>query len=208
MRRITDLKNKHAGQQCLIIGGGTSFLHFPLHKVPMNVLRIAVNDAVPADGADYVIYCDASFIRVIRSKSLHEKTTIIGWSHNYCNEAHYYYRECDVVPAIETDNTGLKAIIIARNIFGCSDIFLAGFDFYTREIDGEKQSHWYGDEVGHNKKYAVQDNLDSHYSRLSKMVEHFDKVKEMDRVYNCNTESALTVFPFGLPWEIGGRKIA
>lgn len=200
MQRVTVLKDIGKGKPCIIIGGGTSVETFDFSKV-RNTTVISVNNSIP-NGVDveYVIYNDACFTPVLKEYRLWESHKVIAYCGSMNINCQYYYRPEDCLPAIEDDNTGLKSLIIARNILGFEKIYLVGFDFYTVNVNGKLKSHFYGDEVGHNKKYECDMNLKNHYARLPKMIAQFDKVADMPFVYNCNQKSELGLYPHAMPW--------
>ena len=94
----------------------------------------------------------------------------------------------------------IQGVVIAKHIMGFNKVYLIGFDFNTVVVDGKKQSHFYGDEVGHDKKYYEQNHLNSHYKRLPQMVQEFDRIKDKNNIFNCNKHSALTLFQYAMPF--------
>ena len=113
--------------------------------------------------------------------------------------ADYLFHPGDVKNIIESYNTGAKAIILCQDILNFDEIYLIGFDFHTRVIEGKEQSHFYGDEVGHNKKYLDDTRLKNHINRLNKMVTEFEVIKDTSNIFNCYKNSKLKRFPYGMP---------
>lgn len=203
MLRIDALKNKGIGKHCLIIGGGTSVTNFDFNNIS-DVDIISINDSIPEGmKVNYCMYNDTCFLSVYENKKIWEKCDeVICNASAYYKHCTYIYKDHELYPCLQDDDTGLKAILLAKNIMKYENIFLIGFDFYTKEINGVKVSHFHGDDVGKGKKYHSQTNLDNHIKRLSVFIERYEKIKNIEGVFNCNSESALKVFPFKQPWKI------
>lgn len=201
MQWIETLKDIGKGNKCLIIGGGLSVQDFDFNKVPEAYGRICVNNAF-VDGVriDYLVYNDNSAVRLLKKIKLPEGVKVIGEANNPCPLADYYFRN-ESFNCESRDNTGLKAIMIAKNLMNFDEIYLIGFDFHTKEINGKKQSHFYGDEYGEHKKYPEFQQVQDHFNHLPKMLAQFDRFPDMDNIYNCYKESSLKKFPYKLLYE-------
>lgn len=214
MKSVRTLKDIGRGKICLLIGGGMSVDDFEFSKLPPDTVKMCINNAVP-EGVeiDYLVYRDCCFIDVLKEMSakgqlLHVKNIICFRSTFYNKDLNYkgdFYgfthsdlSQKEVIN--DNDNTGIKGLVIAKRIMGFDRVYLIGFDFTTQTVDGKKQSHFYGDEVGHGKKYYEQMHLDSHYDRLPQMIGEFNRIKDVEGIYNCNKNSALTLFPYAMPF--------
>lgn len=203
MQRITVLKDIGVGKKCLIIGGGMSVQDFDFDKLDPDIVTIGVNESgieCPID-TDYMVYNDVSFIKILKvlilENKIPQKTHIIGFANsNYKNSADYYYRNEDVNPCKDQDNTGMKAIVIARNIMNFDVCYLIGFDFQTRKVGDKEQSHFYGDPIGKEKKYPAVQLLKSHFQRLKIMIDQFENISNLTNIYNCYEGSSLKLFPY------------
>jgi len=214
MFSVRMLKDKGKGKRCLIIGGGMSVSRFDFSQLPKDMIIFCINDAKPKDVIiDYLVYRDCCFIDPLKEMSakgelLQVKNIICFRSTYYSKGLNYkgeYYGYTDSDLSLkevikDNDNTGLKGIIIAKRIMNFKKIYLIGFDFKTEMVNGKKQSHFYGDHVGHGKKYYEQNHLDSHYDRLSGMIGEFDRIKDTSNIFNCNKNSALTIFEYAMPY--------
>lgn len=204
MFRINDLKDIGIGKKCLIIGGGNSVSGFDFSKVE-DYIKIGVNEAGIKSGikTDYLIYNDTCFLPVL-AKLDTSKVKVICFQNNYCKQPHYAYslftfNDFGYSELREESNTGLKAVIIAKHIMKFDEIYLTGFDFDVKVINGKEQSHFWGDDVGHNKKFENEQHLQDHFKRLDYMVKEFDILKDILNIYNCNSESKLKRFQFKNP---------
>lgn len=205
MKSIRMLKDTGRGRECIIIGGGMSVKSFDFQKLPSNMVTLCINNAVPEGlKIDYLIYRDCCVTTVLRSMDLSNVKNIICFRSVYDKHINfkgdwYAFSHSDLSQKEviqDSDNTGLKGLVIAKRIMGFDKVYLIGFDFTT--VNG--QSHFYGDEVGHDKKYYEQNHLNSHLKNLPGMVEQFDRLKDTDGVYNCNKNSALTLFKYAMPF--------
>ncbi len=220
MQGISVLKDRGKDKDCLIIGGGTSVLDFDFMRT-RKLDTIAVNDSFPENAKiDYCMYNDACFLPVYKAKRLWERCgEVIANAKSYYDGAKYYYKDSDLPPSVDDDDTGLKAIILAKDVMRYERIFLIGFDFYTLDKEGNIQenveiditkpvdhsnyrSHFHGDPVGANEKYTCEMNLTNHINRLSVFLKRYKKIKNIQGVYNCNKDSALRLFPHAMPWAV------
>lgn len=201
MQRITELKDIGIGKKCLLIGGGMSVLNFDFSRLPDDFVKIVVNDAFPNGiRVDYMIYNDLSFLKMLKNLKIPEGVKIIGYVNNPSKKMHYGYRLSDLKCVSDFSNTGLKALLIAKNIMRFDEIYLIGFDFHTRKVSGKQQSHFFGDDIGHNRKYPEKRMLNDHFERLKGMVCEFEVIKERENVYNCYKDSKLKIFSYLLPY--------
>lgn len=209
MKSVRLLKDLGRGKDCLIIGGGMSVKDFDFSKLPKDMIVLCINNAVPDNvNIDYLVYCDCCFIDVLKQLDLSRIKNIISFKDTYYNRLNFkgeifVYSHCDLSQKVvinDSDNTGIKGIVIAKHIMQFDKVYLIGFDFKIEIIDGKKQSHFYGDEVGKDKKYYEINHLNSHYKRLPQMVKEFDRLKNVDNIFNCNKNSALTLFSYALPF--------
>lgn len=210
MKSIRMLKDSGVGKECLIIGGGMSVKDFDFQKLPSNMFTMCINNAVPEGiKIDYLIYRDCCFIEILKSMDLSNIKNILCFRSSFYNKGLdfkgeiYGYTHSDLSQKIvikDSDNTGIKGVVIAKHIMGFSKVYLIGFDFNLIMVDGKKQSHFYGDEVGHDKKYYEQNHLNSHYKRLPQMVQEFNRITDVSNIYNCNKHSALTLFQYAMPF--------
>lgn len=184
------------GRKCLIIGGGLSVKDFDFTGLD-NVVKICINNAFANTKIDYLVYNDNAFVRWWKANSIPEGIKVIGEANNPYPKTDYYFRN-ENIGCVSRDNTGLKAIMIAKKIMNFDEIYLIGFDFHTKEINGKKQSHFYGDEYGENKKYPEFQQVQDHYKHLPKMLEQFDRFPDMQGIYNCNEDSSLKKYPYKL----------
>jgi hypothetical protein len=202
VQRLTFLKDIGKEKECLIIGGGNSVRDFDF-SLCEGMTTIAVNEAGLAStiDTDYLVYNDFEAKRMIRQYTIPSKTKVIAYQGQAPGLADYYYGFHDFHPynVQDSDNTGLKAVIIASKIMGFEKIYLIGFDLHTKDIDGKETSHFYGDSIGENAKYKTFDNLKGHFNRLKDMIKQFEIIKDMKNIYNCYAESSLKTFPYRLP---------
>jgi len=175
MQRIKTLKGIGTDKDCLIIGGGMSVNDFNFSKIK-DMTIIAINNSLPDIKIDYMIYNDIAFLRILKTMEISEGMKVIGYAKSqYKNKADYFYRDEDVFPCINDDNTGLKGIVIAKNIMDFKDIYLIGFDFNTVQKDGRERSHFYGDDIGHKKKYIDDSMFRSHITICRKWLNNLKK---------------------------------
>lgn len=210
MKTVRILKDIGIGKECLIVGGGMSVNDFDFNKLSSNMVTMCINDAVPADvKIDYLVYRDCCFIDVLKGMDLSNVKNIICYRSAFQKKGidfdgeYYGYSHSDLSQKNvikDSDNTGIKGLVIAKHIMNFDKVYLIGFDFTTEMVDGKKQSHFYGDEVGHDKKYYEQNHLNSHYKRLPSMVNEFKRIKNIDNIFNCNKTSALKLFRYALPF--------
>jgi len=202
MQWIEAIKSKCIGKKCLIIGGGMSVLEFPFEKLTDDFIKISINDSIPENvKVDYLFYNDGCFIDVLKEKKLYEKTTVVSYANSRCSHCTYIYGTNHTKGCTDSDNTGLKVLVIAKDVLEFKEIYIIGFDFQTCNVNGKKQSHFFGDEIGHKKKYSDQTFLDEHYSRLDRMPEEFNIIKDRSGIWNCYKYSRLKIFAYGLPWD-------
>ncbi len=200
MRSVNDIRNIGKDKNCLIIGGGLSVNNFDFSKLPNDYITIAVNNALPKDvRIDYIVYNDANFLRIIKDLNLNDHTKVIGSDSSPFPGIHYYFRN-EQISCLGSDNTGLRALMIARDVFCCKEIYLIGFDFHTRIIKGQEQSHFYGDKFGKTEKYPTYQQVKDHFKRLNVFIEQFDRIQDISNIYNCYEESSLKKFPYKLPY--------
>lgn len=197
MQWIESLKDIGKGRKCLIIGGGLSVKDFDFNGLD-EVIKICINNAFADTRIDYLVYNDGSFVKYMKNNSIPEGIKIIGEANNPYPVTDYYYRN-NHIQCTSRDNTGLKALMIAKTIMNFDEVYLIGFDFHTREVNGKRQSHFYGDEYGKHKKYPEYQQVNDHFIQLPKMLEQFNRIPEMKNVYNCYKESSLKRFPYGMP---------
>lgn len=209
MKSVRMLKDVGIGKDCLIIGGGMSVKDFDFSKLP-DMKIMCINNAVPEGmKIDYLVYRDCCFIDVLKAMDLGNVKNIICFRSSFFNKGLnfqgevYGYTHSDLSQKIvikDSDNTGIKGLVIAKQIMNFDKIYLIGFDFNTLMVDGKKQSHFYGDEVGHGKKYYEQNHLNSHLKRLPQMIEEFNRIRDTKNIFNCNKHSALTLFQHAMPF--------
>ena len=196
MQWLRSLRGIGIGKSCLIIGGGNSVLDFDFSQVPDDLTIIGLNDNKPDDiTLDLIICFDLCSHDPMTEKGLWDHCPVAGYRLKRHPRMTYYFTDSEMYPAAQHENIGLKALCLARRLLCFDHIYLVGFDFYT--VNGV--SHFCGDEVGHKKKYMDDAHLRGHINRLSSMPEQFEKIAHWDGIYNCNRESALTIFPYGLP---------
>ena len=200
MQWVTDLKGRGAGKQCLIIGGGLSVEDFDFSSLPDDFVRICINDALPENvRIDYLIYNDPKMIPVIKNLELPESIKVISFGNSSCERTDYHYRNSHL-NCEDSDNTGLKALLLAKEVMNFDKIFLIGYDFHTNVINGIEVSHFQGDPIGHDTKFPVRSLLDQHFKRLKDMVFQFEIIKNMTGIYNCYKNSRLRKFEYALPY--------
>jgi hypothetical protein len=207
MITIRSLKHIGIGKSCLIIGGGKSAQDFDYNKLPEGMVTFCINEAFPSNyKVDYMIYNDITVAKRIKRGwlTVDKDIQIISFQNSAVQNTKYFYTLNDFarerVIINESDNTGLKALVMCKKIFMFDNIYLIGFDFTSFIKDGKKYSHFYGDEIGEDKKYTDPSQYGSHLKRLPEMAKQFNKIKEINGIYNCNQESFLKLFPFALPY--------
>lgn len=204
MQWVTDLKGKGEGKQCLLIGAGMSVEDFDFMSLPDDFIRICINDALPKDvRIDYLIYNDPKMIPVIKKlvkkNELPQSVKVISFGNSQCDRTDYCYRNSHF-GCVDSDNTGLKALLLAKEVMNFDKIFLIGYDFHTNLINGIEVSHFQGDPIGHDTKFPVRSLLDQHFKRLKDMVFQFEIIKNIAGIYNCYKNSKLRKFEYALPY--------
>jgi len=208
MKSIRELSGSGIGKKILIIGGGCSAGQFDYERLGKDFVLMTVNDSMydfksgkyfKGIKPDFLIYNDISAIREIKKMKI-PGTKIIGFGNHHFPGCSYLYRLSEV-GGIDSTNTGLKALMIAKNIMQFDEIYLIGFDFKTRKTKkGKERSHFNGDRVGKNEKYLSQAGLDHHIATLESMPKEFEVLQDREGIFNCYKHSRLTLFQFGMPY--------
>ncbi len=207
--RVNELFDIGIGKECLIIGGGLSVNEFDFN-LSKDMVKIAVNDAFPENvKIDYLVYGDKEFVpkfKKMANRDQLEGVNIISNMNFPPNREHYDFTLDDFSQVgfivSHSDNTGLKALIIAKHIMKFDKVYLIGFDFHTRLVDGKEQSHFIGDLTGQDEKYIDEMMVRDHFKRLTVMINQFNIITDTTGIYNCYKESSLTKFEKKIPQEV------
>lgn len=213
IQSIRVLDGMGEGRRCVLIGGGMSVNDFDWSIVTKDMVTIAINEAIPeALGyVDYLIYRDNAFLRILKTIPRHKYGQLIGFSMSQCAEVlpNFVYTANDFadlgIDILQSDNTGLKALVFAKRLMRFDEIYLIGFDFQTRHVDGKERSHFYGDFIGDGMKYTHEGYFNDHIARLGSMIEEFQRFPDTSGIWQCYADSQLKQFPFGLPNTNGGK---
>jgi hypothetical protein len=199
-KQIEELTGIGRGKKCILIGGGRSVLRFDFTNVE-SFVKIGCNEAgimlTKKRGikTEYMIFYDYDFSRALKNYCLPESVTVICSNKALIPNAHYQYR-AKRIGVKQEDNIGKKALVIAHDVMQFDEIYLIGYDFTTEQVDGKEVSHFFGDPVGHDKKYIEDMKVRDHFKRLPEMVKQFDDISHYKNVYNLNKDSLLKVYPF------------
>ena len=205
MKRITELKGIGAGKTAILIGGGYSAGGIDLSKLPKNAVTIALNDSMYFDDGykivpNFMIYYDRNMIKVMKKMNIPKSVQIISYNNSMIPGCHFHYRLGDIKKCRMQDNIGKKALVLAKEIMGFDKIFLIGFDFYTKKINGNISSHLQGEKIGIGQKYVNKQHFETHLKRLNKRPGEFEVIKDFENVFNCNPKSALKYYGFLMPY--------
>ena len=133
--------------------------------------------------------CEAN--EYFKKHYLSDYTILVGWkqkkSAELCNRADYYY---NTIEDVEFGDSGYHALQLADRVFRFKNIYLAGYDYSTKE----KTYHF--------------DESESDTRKMEKFIRHsIGKVRKQyetmhinNNVYNCNPDSKINRFNFKLPY--------
>ena len=215
MKHITELKNGGRDRQCLIVGGGHSVADFPFFRLPHNITVIGLNYHDPvfiihnADfKLDYVIYIDNDFKQIMGQTgypdNIRGNAKLIGYKSKRKHEINKISDRCNYYYDDETiDINGIQSVLyyalqIANDIMRFDKIFLIGID--NKFVSGE--SHYWHDKIlGNTKTMEItpqQKQLMSKHMHMTYKL--FARKTNYNNVYNCNPDSNVDCWPYGVPW--------
>lgn len=207
MERITRLRSCGQGRNCLIVGGGHSAAK--IDAASFDGAKMVVNDSfydfdsgkyMQDIQPDFLVCSDSSVNDLLVKMNIPRKTAIISYVNTATHRARYYYSLSDLwtdMRVKDHSNTGLKALVIAKDIMRFDRIYLTGFDFKPAVVDGKAVSHLNGDRIG--SKYIEEGSFQHHLRQLPAMAAEFLGLKNTTHVYNTNPDSLLTAFAYGVP---------
>lgn len=196
MNSITQLKDIGYGLDLLIVGRGPSVLDFRFDLVPDSCDIIAVNEQrfeLTKYGQDtkpeYMIYMDECEKEFIEKNGLLDDIILISPKSTACARTDFYFDETTV--RLTGSTTVYYALQIAQ-IMGYKNVYMIGVDMKPSE---NGTIRYLGDDKitpAHRKEYIEKD--------FDNMIKCFDNISWTLPIYNCNADSALTKFPYGIPW--------
>ncbi len=137
--------------------------------------------------------------KLVDDGKLPDSIKVISFGNNQCDRTDYCYRNSHL-DTTDCYNTGLKALLLAKEVMNFEKIFLIGYDFHTVKVNGIEVSHFQGDPVGHDTKFPVRSILEGHFKRLPGMIAEFESVRNIAGIYNCYKQSLLRKFQYALPY--------
>lgn len=189
MDHISILKDIGKDKTCAIIGGGLSMLKMDLTMIPNMWDIISVNNH-RNDLADMIIYYDARMQKHFSEHGILPTQRLIahrnGDVDHTCQYCTHYYNFTDC----EHGDTGFRAIQFADKIFNYSTIYLFGFDY---KHNGKSYHFEEEESVEVDAGKKMIDRF-TEYS-INIILPNYSRMKYTNTIINCNTESALNVFP-------------
>lgn len=209
---ILNLINYGIDRNVLIIGGGTSIKDFRFDLIPDKTWIFGINFQFLNKTnyghnvkLDLQLYTDKAFADLSNNMNF-DDTILIGHKPTRVNDINLLSPKADYwfnKTVIKTERDSVHyAIQICHNIMKFNKIFVIGLDAYSNGY-----IHYWNDEFEMNgKKYKIHETEKKMINKIQfkKMVKYYSELKDYNNVYNCNTESKIKVFPFGLPWGIYG----
>uniref|UniRef100_A0A6M3M7B7 DUF115 domain-containing protein n=1 Tax=viral metagenome TaxID=1070528 RepID=A0A6M3M7B7_9ZZZZ len=191
MTHFTALKDHGKGRKCLIVGGGLSVRNIDFEKVTDDFDIIGLNQhGQPI--ADIVFYYDLKIRDLFNTYDKAPAPIVISFRHAcegtkpvfnyYCKYSTHYYLYHDTAHG----DIGFRALQMIDKHFGYSEIYLAGYDYSHDGI-----SYHYEDE----RSPGVDIEMFDAFS-VKSILPKYQLLEIRTPIYNCNSESKLTCFPF------------
>jgi hypothetical protein len=192
MKHISGLLDFGLGRRCAIVGGGLSLNRFRWDLIDKDIYMICINRHMRGL-ANMIIYYDKEMMKFYEKygETVPHETLLVGFQHgksiNCCKRCNYYYGNNDII----FGDSGFHALQIAQNIFNFSEIFLIGYDYET-----QKRTYHWNEEVSDQHKM----NKFTKHS-IGRVLPMYKKFEWTNRIYNCNKESKLDLFTYGVPYD-------
>lgn len=197
MNSIKQLDGCGAGRRLLIIGRGNSVIDFRFDLLPDDVDCMGVNEQrfeLTQYGKDicpaYMIYMDLCEKEFIEKNDLIDGIILIAPKSTACARVDFYFDETTV--SLTGSTTVYYALQIAERM-KYDAAYLIGVDMQASPYG---RIRYLGDDKmteTHRREYVERD--------FKNMISCFDNFSWKMPIYNCNPESALKKFPYGVPWE-------
>ena len=186
MKSIEVLRNKGKGQKVVIFATGHSYTDFDYNNIDMDIVRIEINKMRINTRIDYSIYYDKEWKEYYNKFDKLDRE-LIGFETHLSKHTKYSY---DTI-MIPFSDSGFHALYLASEIMNFQAIYLVGYDYY--KVGG--MWHPYKDDF-------IDDRLDKKKLEiLQNQIDKYSSVEWSNTIFNCNKDSALKVFPFGLPYK-------
>ena len=205
-----------AGQDCYIIGSGSSLKEFVFEKIEGKGFILAINHSAKYCKSDAVIFMDEQFVETSKEFLQNYKGIIFaGWQSNYHRKANtsakvYYFtaRSHKVYEGklgnnlyeglYDTGSTGMCAINLAL-LMKARTIYLLGYDM-NHETKGAK--HFYNDDgidmYGNEGVYKNGAKLDNMIKRIEQYYGQYTNI------INCSKLSKINCFKKLYEMEMAG----
>lgn len=193
MKSVTELNGIGFGRKALIIATGHSYLDLDYNEVPNDMARFEINKMRVDTRIDYSMYYDNEWKNYFNENELMDNRQLIGFApdgrETYPSKYTDYWFDTKIIPF---SDSGFHCLYLVSEIMKFSEVYLTGYDYC------KKGGTWhpYTDDF-------ITDDLDSRKTKL--LQDQCDKFKDIEwyaKIYNCNRESKLEGFPFGLPYKI------
>jgi hypothetical protein len=186
MRHISELNGIGINHSCIIIGGGLSVRDFDFNSIPEDFIRFEINYPHAETRIDYQIYYDQTQLEYWKNaKTSYPDRENIAFKH-WENNAEYYFDFDDIDIDPQFCDTGFYALWFCDKVFQFSNIYIIGYDYKTNG----KSYHWYEEE-------SNKDLLDRfHIHSIEKVKKVYYRHDWNNKIYNCNPNSALTLFEY------------
>lgn len=197
MNSIEQIKDYGKDRRLLIVGRGMSVLDFRFDLLPGDIDIMAVNESrfeMTKYGHDiipqYMIYMDVCERDFIVKNGLREGIILITYKDNACDRVDYFYDKSTV--QMDGATTVYYALQIGE-ILGYREQYLIGVDM---QPGASGQIRYVGDHkiTPFDRKEYIEKNFKA-------MIASFDKREWKTPIFNCNPNSKLTKFPYGVPWK-------
>jgi len=190
MRNIKTLRDIGKDRNCLIIGGGHSVNNLELSAIPRNMYVIVTNNHM-LPHANMIVYYDKDMRDYFNKTKIMPNQLLVGFKHsdkidhtsNNCT--HYFNYESMVF-----GDSGFHALQFADQVFGFNNIYLSGYDYSVK-----------GDSYHYNEDKSNKTKQDRFITwSIGKVLNQYNDIEWKNNIFNCNRNSALDIFKYGLPY--------
>jgi hypothetical protein len=182
-KHISSLAGIGRGQKCIIYGGGTSLDDF--REPDGDYFRISCNQH-RNHLANIIIYYDEIMKDYYNNNKVRDDQLLIGFKNNLLNNCAGHCTHFYTFNDIQYGDTGFHALQFADKIFQFSEIYLAGYDYYTK---GDKYHHSQAP-GGDTQRFILHS--------IGRVLHLYQLYKNQNIVYKCNPDSLLP-YKFNLP---------